>query len=429
MTYFCFYAILELIIIALKSSNKTVKFMAANAILDKILTQRHADEIRAFNPITVVDDLMRGISDRERVVIIERFRLSEKGTEATLEEIGDRFKITRERVRQLIKVVIIKLRELQTGHDEIQRFTRIAEQLLQSFGGVLEERFFISELLDLSEAPKDEPSHHRAVAYLEFLLNETVVEAIEHRPANNTRRAVYAIPGIDDRLLVSAINEFVSIVDSAKTPLSEEELIKEFKKLPLYSEKKSILVDEPVRLAREFFKTGVSVSVPPSPKEESEVLRAYIAAAAQLEQNIFGEWGRKEWPTIHPKRMNDKIYLVLKHEGKPLHFVSIADKVNTAHFDHKVAKSPSVHNELILDKRFVLVGRGIYALKEWGFSRGTVTEVIKDILKGPDGLTREEVVEEVLKRRFVKKQTIHLALMNRAQFTKQNNGRYILAAQ
>lgn len=401
--------------------------MAANAILDTILTQRHADDIRAFNPITVVDDLMLGISDRERVVIIERFGLSEKGTGATLEEIGDRFQITRERVRQLIKVVTIKLRELQTGHEEIQRFTRIAEQLLQSFGGVLEERFFISELLDLSENPKDEPSHHRAVAYLEFLLNEVVVEAIEHRVANDIRRAVYAIPGIDDLLLVSVINEFVAIIDATKTPLSAEGLLKEFKKLQIYDEKKSILVDEPVRLAREFFKTGISSDVPSSAKEELEVLSAYIAAATPLEQNIFGEWGRKEWPTIHPKRMNDKIYLVLKREVKPLHFVTIADKINAAHFDHKVAQSPSVHNELILDKRFVLVGRGIYALKEWGFSRGTVADVVKSTLKGSEGLTREEIVEEVLKRRFVKKQTIHLALMNRTQFIKQNNGRYILA--
>lgn len=403
--------------------------MAANAILDKILTQRHADEIRVFNPISVVDDLMKGINDRERVVIVERFGLSEKGARGTLEEIGDRFKITRERVRQLIKVVIVKLRELQTGHEEIQRFTRIGEQLLQSFGGVLEERFFISELLDLSDVSKEGPSYRRAVAYLEFLLNEIVVEAMEHRPADNVRRAVYAIPGIDDSLLVSAISEFTDIVEESKMPISLHNLINAFKLKPLYIDKKSALVEEPVRLAREFFRTEVSASVPPSVEEESNVLRAYVAAAVSLEQNIFGEWGKKEWPTIHPKRMNDKIYLVLKQGGKPLHFAEITEKVNAAHFDHKVAKSPSVHNELILDKRFVLVGRGIYALKEWGYDRGTVAEVIKDILKNKDGLTRNEIVDEVLKRRFVKKQTIHLALMNRSQFAKQDNGRYTLTAK
>lgn len=398
--------------------------MSDNTILDKILTQKHADEIRSFNPISVVDDLMKDLTERDKTVIVDRFGLSDEGHKATLEEIGVKINVTRERVRQIIKGVIARLHDLQIEHEEIQRFTRIAEQLLQSFGGVLEKDFFTSELLALSEITKTELARRRAGLYLEFLLNDIVIEAIEHRPANKIRRAVYALPGIDDKLLTTVVAELTDVINEAGEPLSEEELIKRFKNREIYNRIRSVLIDEPVRLAREFFRTGMTAAVPSSAKEEAEVFRAYIAAAASLEQNIFGEWGKYDWPMIHPKRMNDKIYLILKHEGKPIHFVSITEKINTVLFDHKIAKSPSVHNELILDKRFVLVGRGIYALKEWGFERGTVAEVISKILREFGELTREQIVEAVLKRRFVKKQTIHLALMNRKQFTKHADGRY-----
>src|SRR3989338_9945265 len=113
-----------------------------NTILDKIITQRHADEIRAFEPVSVVENILQGISERERAIVKERFGLLEGSQAATLEDIGLKFKVTRERVRQVIKGAIVKLRGLQVGNDEIQRFTRIAEQLLQSFGGALEDKFF-----------------------------------------------------------------------------------------------------------------------------------------------------------------------------------------------------------------------------------------------------------------------------------------------
>jgi hypothetical protein len=100
--------------------------------------------------------------------------------------------------------------------------------------------------------------------------------------------------------------------------------------------------------------------------------------------------------------------------------------VNAAGFDKKVAKPPSVHNELILDKRFVLVGRGTYALREWGYRPGTVSDVIVAIVKEKGALTREQLVSAVLARRIVKQQTIHLALLNRSLFEKDSDGRYTL---
>jgi hypothetical protein len=125
--------------------------------------------------------------------------------------------------------------------------------------------------------------------------------------------------------------------------------------------------------------------------------------------------------------MSDKIYLVLKKVGKPLHFNDITRLINETKFDHRVAYPPTVHNELILNDRYVLVGRGIYALKEWGYKPGVVVDILTSILKKEQRpMTRDELVAEVLKQRMVKRNTIHLALTNRKKFIKDLKGAYSL---
>jgi hypothetical protein len=98
--------------------------------------------------------------------------------------------------------------------------------------------------------------------------------------------------------------------------------------------------------------------------------------------------------------------------------VYIAKKINETSFDHKIANPATVHNELILDPKYVLIGRGIYGLKEWGFKEGVVQDVIRDILAENGPLTKEQLTEKVLANRMVKKTTINLALMNKDIFEK-----------
>jgi len=127
--------------------------------------------------------------------------------------------------------------------------------------------------------------------------------------------------------------------------------------------------------------------------------------------------------------MNDKIYLVMKKQGKPMHFAEIAKAINEAGFDEKKAYPATIHNELILDDKYVLVGRGIYALKEWGYQPGVVADVIESILRKAGGpLTKDEIVSKVLAERMVKKSTIQLALMNKQRFSKVERNKYWLTA-
>jgi hypothetical protein len=132
------------------------------------------------------------------------------------------------------------------------------------------------------------------------------------------------------------------------------------------------------------------------------------------------------WRHINPRSIRDKAYIILKKEKKPLHFVEIANKISESGFDKKVVTVQAVHNELIRYEQFVLVGRGLYALKEFGYKRGTVAEVIEDLLRKKSPLTKQEIIEGVLRQRHVKKGTISLNLQKNPQFVRIGRAVYKL---
>ena len=134
-------------------------------------------------------------------------------------------------------------------------------------------------------------------------------------------------------------------------------------------------------------------------------------------------------PKIRPKGVRDKAYVVLSRSGKPMHFRAIAEAINSLQWTKKPAHHQTVHNELIkANNRFVLVGRGLYALREWGYTPGTVSQVMAEVIKkSGHSLTRQEVVQKVLEHRFVKENTILLNLQNRSIFSKDAEGKYFLA--
>ena len=125
--------------------------------------------------------------------------------------------------------------------------------------------------------------------------------------------------------------------------------------------------------------------------------------------------------------MKDKAHLVLKKEKSPKHFAEIAKLINVAGFQGKKANIQTVHNELIKDARFVLIGRGIYALSEWGYKPGTVKEVLVDILKkSSKPLSKSAILSRVMDARLVKENTVLLNLNNSKTFIKNKDGTYSL---
>ena len=139
----------------------------------------------------------------------------------------------------------------------------------------------------------------------------------------------------------------------------------------------------------------------------------------------MGEWGVAQSPNVRAKGMRDYAYLTIKRHGSPMHFTEVARTISDL-FDRK-AHVATCHNELIKDSRFVLVGRGLYALSEWGYSAGVVKDVIQEILKKYGPLTRSEIIERVRKERYVKDNTILVNLQDSKLFGRDDKGRYVSA--
>jgi DNA-directed RNA polymerase delta subunit len=158
---------------------------------------------------------------------------------------------------------------------------------------------------------------------------------------------------------------------------------------------------------------------------------AHAAALAKTSKHLAelnGQWGLTKWPMVNPKNIRDKIYVILSQKGSHMHFNEIAEAIRESDFKRKDVTTQAIHNELIKDKRFVLIGRGIYALDEWGYKKGTVADIISEVLKDAnEPLHRDEIVKRVLKSRHVKETTILLNLQGKHQFKRVAKATYTLA--
>jgi hypothetical protein len=153
-----------------------------------------------------------------------------------------------------------------------------------------------------------------------------------------------------------------------------------------------------------------------------------LASTSKQLASLNSRWGLIKWPMVNPKNIRDKIYVILKEHGKHMHFNEIAAAIKDSDFKRKDVTTQAIHNELIKDKRFVLIGRGIYALKEWGYQKGTVADIITEVLRDAgEPLHRDEIVKRVLKSRFVKETTILLNLQGKPQFKRVAKATYGLA--
>jgi len=150
-------------------------------------------------------------------------------------------------------------------------------------------------------------------------------------------------------------------------------------------------------------------------------INSYLEISKGIHLNKEGVFGLKQWPEINPRGIKDKTYITLKKHGKPLHFTEVARLISDSTLPQ------TVHNELIKDPRFILIGRGIYALREWGYDAGEIKEVIRRIILSAERpLDKRDIVEQVLQKRIVKENTILQNLSNKKYFKRNSDGGYLL---
>lgn len=360
-------------------------------ILDDVLSAQMESEREDFDPSRVVSHLLATLPLRARNIVSERFGLGGK-PKRTLEELGETYKITRERVRQIESNALASFAESQS-RALLEPSEKLIHSVLYENGEIMEEDKLIATLLD--EERGTQANRNILLFILEF------IPEFYYVAATHEMKAAWALKGIGIDRARSAIDVVVSHLEDQKHPLGEAEL-------------------------EEFLKTDEQLKRI-IPSGNIKVLLSYMSLSKKIAKNPFKQWGLSSWEMIVPKGVRDKAYLVMREHKKPLHFTKITELINKTGFDRRVAHPQTVHNELIKDKRFVLVGRGIYALKEWGYGEGTVADILINILKKNERpMSREELIEHVLKQRMVKRNTVVIGLQDKNIFEKVEGNKYIL---
>ena len=338
-----------------------------------------------MKPKAVVKRLLRVLPPRAQDVLVSRYGLGKSTTPVTLEAIGKTYGITRERVRQIENYALSMIRKSDAFVAEQEAFAEL-QSVIRSMGVIVSEE----ELLETLAKDTSTRNH----IHLMLVLGEAFIKEKENVEFRHRWH-------VDQDVADKIHNSLRKLYDS----LSDDELVDE-----------SMLIDV-------FLKELQEIN---HELKDEQILKRWLLLSKSIDKNPLGEWGRAHSPNVRAKGMRDYAYLVIKRHGSPMHFREVASTIEEL-FSRK-AHEATCHNELIKDDRFVLVGRGIYALKEWGYNAGPVREVIADILSRQGPLTREEVIDAVRKERYVKDNTIFINLQDTTRFGRDQEGRYFVRA-
>jgi hypothetical protein len=327
----------------------------------------------------VAEKMLSSLPERAQIILKKRFGLIDDFSVQTLEKIGSDYNITRERVRQIIsdakKSISKKCEEIDFQRAESQLFFAVEKKY-----GIIKEENILTEF-NLRGLRSEE----NAVRFL--VEHSTKIEVVSEK--NKIEKAWMNSQNVLEKVLKVA-REAESLFEKNKKLLGDDEISQEL-----------------ALLIKEFSK--------------KEIL-SYLNVLFSVKKNKFGKWGMRHWPEVSPKGSREKIYLILKEEKKPLHFTQIAMLIEKHKLGNKKVHPQTIHNELIKDERFVLIGRGIYALSEWGYSGGAVKDVLRTILeKSEKPMNREDIIKKVFEVRKVKRTTIMINL-NSKDFEKVGDG-------
>jgi hypothetical protein len=318
--------------------------------------------------------------EREREIITRRFGLYER--RETLEQIGELLGITRERVRQLEKAILSKLKTAASS-GKISTVKSLEKIIIRN----LFEMGRIARVQDLTSHMLNETNDQRLRAHIAFIA-EISPNLMVVNENDNYYHSVGILEYGDEKKICSQVDAIVATIKKNGAPITIEQLHNQLS------------------------------------YQHPDHVRA-LASVSKLLAHLKDSWGLVRWPTVNPKNIRDKIYVIFAENGKPMHFSEIADSIKDSNFKRKNVTTQAIHNELIKDSRFVLIGRGIYALDSWGFNRGTVADIIASVLKESETpLHRDEIVKRVLKSRQVKETTILLNLQSKPQFKRVAKATY-----
>ena len=295
--------------------------------------------IITFNPKQTTKRLLAALPERARDVVVSRYGLDKDSRKMTLEAIGKKYGITRERVRQIENYALHSIKRSEGFGKEKAVFSEL-EGLFHKLGGIISEE----DLLQHISKEKSIQNHvHLLLVLGDSFKKEKEDEHFKHRwhISDDLARKVHdalkkLYKNLSDKDLVSELDIIASFLSHV------EDISDDYRK-------------------------------------DSDVIRRWLAISKAIGKNPLGEWGLTSSSNIRAKGMRDYAFLVIRKHGSPIHFREVAKSIEKLF--GKKAHVATTHNELIKDPRFVLVGRGLYALSEWGYMSGVVKDVIKKVLK------------------------------------------------
>lgn len=335
----------------------------------------------SFKPKQVTKKILSDLHPRAYEIIVNRYGLTDDGEKKTLESIGKKYGITRERVRQIEKAAISLIRKSESLKKEKGVFEEL-KGLVSSLGAILPEN-------DLLESLSSDKLTQNCI-HLFLTLGE---DFTRYKEDENFRAHWSVDSKMTERVHKSLRNIFENLTDEEL--VTEGELISRF-------------LGEAEDLSDQY--------------RNEEIAKRWLKLSKKLARNPLGEWGKAGSAGVKTRGIKDYAYLVMRKHGSPMHFREVANNI-TENFGKKTHVA-TCHNELIKDPRFVLVGRGIYALKDWGYRGGIIRDVIRDLIKKHGPMTRDEIIKKVMKERYLKKNTIVVNLQNSKYFKKDENNLY-----
>jgi hypothetical protein len=337
-----------------------------------------------IKPKQVVKALLKSLPDRAQEVVVKRYGLGKETEKMTLEAIGKSYGITRERVRQIENYAIANIQKSKEYEAQAPAFKEL-ETMINSMGGVIAEE----DLLDSVSKDASTQNHF----YFLLVLGRT----FKWQKEDDHFKHRWHIDDNHSKKIEEALRKLYN-------NLKDDDIIPESEMIDTFLNHIEDMNDQ---------------------YRNTEILRRWLSVSKKVGKNPLGEWGVSSSSNIKAKGMRDYAFLVIRKHGSPIHFREVAKQIQKMF--GKTAHVATTHNELIKDPRFVLVGRGLYALSEWGYMSGVVKDVIRNVIEKNGPLTKKEVIEKVLKERYVKENTILVNLQNPKYFKKDKEGKYTVA--
>ncbi|MEK7460223.1 MAG: sigma factor-like helix-turn-helix DNA-binding protein [Patescibacteria group bacterium] len=337
-----------------------------------------------FKPKQVAKRLISSLSPRALDVMVKRYGLGESTDRMTLEGIGGTYSITRERVRQIENFALATIKKSDAFKKEVEVFAEL-HKLVVSMGGVVCEEDF---LMHVSKDPSIQNHMYFLLVLGDEFKREKEDENFKHRWI------------VDDKTSMKVHEGLRKLFET----LSHDDLIPEGEIVATFLDHLKDVSDA---------------------YKNEEIIKRWLSLSKTIAKNPLGEWGMANSHNVSARGMRDYAYLIIRKHGSPMHFTEVAEAITEVF--HKKAHVATCHNELIKDDRFVLVGRGLYALSSWGYEKGVVKDVIVKVLKKEGPLSKKDIIDRVLKERYVKENTVFVNLQDTKLFKKTKDSKYALA--